>query len=85
MSRILFWSIVLFSTGQQALLEPDVNRYGKCITIDVQTGSDMTEAQLAELQVLRGRIVEAQALQVFCLSLIGRPLVSSMHCTSSHL
>lgn len=29
-----------------------------------QTGADMDEAQLAELQVLRGRVVEVQALQV---------------------
>lgn len=30
----------------------------------VQTGSHMSDAQLAELQVLRNRIVEVQALQV---------------------
>lgn len=30
----------------------------------LQMGSDMTDAQLSELQVLRSRIVEVQALQV---------------------
>ena len=32
-----------------------------------QTGAEMDEAQLAELQVLRERVVEVQALQVLLL------------------
>lgn len=30
----------------------------------LQTGAEMDEAQLAELQILRERVVEVQALQV---------------------